>query len=111
MSGYDRVIIAEKPSLARAIAAGLSGSGHKKNGYIECGGTVITWCYGHLLEQAGPERYGWKEWRLDTLPIVPSGEWIFKAPTSKDCSSGDQSGTCRTVHGRFHIHSCCIFLP
>lgn len=72
-----RLFIAEKPSLGRAIADVL-GVSKKYNGYIECrNGDVVTWCIGHLLEQAEPEYYNnkYKTWVLDTLPIIPD-KWI-----------------------------------
>nr|WP_273423243.1 DNA topoisomerase III [Halomonas sp.] len=78
-----RLIIAEKPSLARAIADALPGGGQCQEGAIICGDTTVTWCLGHLLEQAPPEAYdpADKQWRLDRLPIVP-GTWQL-APRSK----------------------------
>ena len=78
-----RLIIAEKPSLARAIADALPGGGQRQEGAIICGDTTVTWCLGHLLEQAPPEAYdpADKQWRLDRLPIVP-GTWQL-APRSK----------------------------
>lgn len=66
-----RLFIAEKPSLAKAIASNL-GSGSAKDGYIELSsGDIVTWCYGHLLESLKPEEYNsnLKAWRLDDLPI------------------------------------------
>ena len=72
-----RLFIAEKPSLGRAIADVL-GVTEKKRDYIECQqGDIVTWCVGHLLEQAEPEQYGdeYKNWSLDTLPIIPK-EWV-----------------------------------
>ena len=53
--------IAEKPSLARAIAAALPGPYQKAQGYIRCGkgqdAATVSWCIGHLLEPAEPARY------------------------------------------------------
>ncbi|WP_227368443.1 DNA topoisomerase III [Halomonas sp. M20] len=68
-----RVIIAEKPSLARAIADALPGSAKRSDGAIHVGDTIVSWCLGHLLEQAAPDAYDprYKQWRLDHLPIVP----------------------------------------
>ena len=76
---YMRLYIAEKPSLARAIAEGLGGQ-HKKNGCIECAnGNVVTWCFGHILEQLGPDEYDEKyaHWHLEDLPIIPE-HWKLK---------------------------------
>ncbi|MDX5378011.1 MAG: DNA topoisomerase III, partial [Halomonas sp.] len=69
-----RLIIAEKPSLARAIAEALPGGARRENGALHAGDTVVTWCLGHLLEQAPPDAYDpvYKQWRLDHLPILPS---------------------------------------
>lgn len=68
-----RLIVAEKPSLARAIAEALPTKAIRREGYLEAGDTRVSWCLGHLLEQAPPERYDprYKQWRLDDLPIVP----------------------------------------
>lgn len=81
---YRTLFIAEKPSLAKAIADGL-GIVKRQNGFIECrDDAVVTWCFGHLLEQAEPDAYlpddipktkkGTKIWRLQDLPIFPT-EW------------------------------------
>lgn len=82
-----RLFIAEKPSLGRAIADVLPKPHQRGDGFIRCkDGTVVTWCIGHLLEQAQPEDYDPinKKWRLDTLPIIPH-QWQLnpKKGTSK----------------------------
>jgi DNA topoisomerase-3 len=69
-----RLFLAEKPSLARAIADVLPGPQQRRDGYIQCGGgDVVAWCAGHILELATPDSYdpGLKQWRLEPLPIVP----------------------------------------
>lgn len=69
-----RLFIAEKPSLARAIADILPGPRRREEGHIVCGkADVVTWCVGHLLEQAQPDNYDprYARWSLDDLPIVP----------------------------------------
>ena len=75
-----KLYIAEKPSLGRAIAAALP-KPHKNNqGYIQLGnGDVVSWCIGHILEQAEPETYDekYKQWRLEHLPIIPE-QWQLK---------------------------------
>ena len=73
-----RLFIAEKPSLAREIAKGL-GDGTNKDGYIEVGNDLVTWEYGHLLENYAPEDYDdkYKVWRSEDLPIVPT-HWQLK---------------------------------
>ncbi|AVI63237.1 DNA topoisomerase III [Halomonas sp. GFAJ-1] len=80
-----RLIIAEKPSLARAIADALPGSAKRQEGAIVCGDTTVTWCLGHLLEQAPPEAYdpADKQWRLDRLPIVPQQWKLIPRPKAR----------------------------
>ncbi|WP_430460487.1 DNA topoisomerase III [Thalassolituus sp. LLYu03] len=85
-----RLFIAEKPSLGRAIADVLPKPHSKGEGFIRAAnGDVVSWCIGHLLEQAQPEAYNpsYKQWRLDVLPIVPQ-EWQLepKAQTRKQLS-------------------------
>lgn len=70
-----RLIIAEKPSLARAIADAYPGQRFaRQEGYLIAGDVTITWCFGHLLEQAAPDHYDarYKQWRLSDLPIIPT---------------------------------------
>ncbi len=68
-----KVIIAEKPSVARDIAAVLDIKA-KKNGYIEGRGCAVTWAFGHLVTLMEPGEYdpAMKRWSLNTLPFVPS---------------------------------------
>ncbi|MGN0950110.1 MAG: DNA topoisomerase 3 [Mitsuokella sp.] len=70
-----RLFIAEKPSLARAIAENL-GKQQKKDGCIVLnqGQDVVTWCFGHIMDDYNPEDYdeSYKKWRFDTLPIIPN---------------------------------------
>ncbi|RRW72130.1 DNA topoisomerase III [Pantoea dispersa] len=69
-----RLFIAEKPSLARAIADVLPKPYRRGDGYIACGNDqVVTWCVGHLLEQAQPDSYDsrYARWNLADLPIIP----------------------------------------
>jgi DNA topoisomerase-3 len=66
-----KVIIAEKPSVARGIAA-IVGAGVKKDGYMEGGGYAVTWAFGHLVGLAMPETYGFSSFRRENLPILPA---------------------------------------
>ena len=66
------VCIAEKPSVAREIAAVL-GAAAKKNGYLEGNGYQVTWTFGHLCTLKEPQDYTpeWKPWALSSLPMIP----------------------------------------
>ena len=78
-----KLVIAEKPSVAMALAAVL-GANEKKDGYLEGNGWLVSWCVGHLLELAQPEAYGEKyaRWRYGDLPILPE-EWKYEVPKDK----------------------------
>ena len=80
-----RLIIAEKPSLARAIADALPGGIRREDGALHVGDSVVTWCLGHLLEQAPPDAYDpiYKQWRLDHLPVVPTQWRLTPRPKAK----------------------------
>jgi DNA topoisomerase III len=80
-----RLIIAEKPSLARAIADALPGSPRQQEGALTVGDTTVTWCLGHLLEQAPPDAYdpALKQWRLDALPILPERWKLTPRPRAR----------------------------
>lgn len=66
------LIIAEKPSVALAIAA-VVGADKRKNGYLEGNGYLVSWCVGHLVSLAQPENYDLRlaRWRRADLPILP----------------------------------------
>lgn len=66
-----KVIIAEKPSVARDIAA-IVGAGNRKDGYLEGNGYVVTWAFGHLVGLAMPEQYGITGFQRESLPILPA---------------------------------------
>lgn len=66
------LIITEKPSVARAIAAAL-GANVRGDGCIHGNNLIVSWCYGHLIELATPTAYDEKlgKWRREDLPILP----------------------------------------
>ena len=65
-----KVIIAEKPSVARDIAL-IVGARERKDGYMEGSGYTVTWGFGHLVGLAMPEVYGFEGFRRENLPIFP----------------------------------------
>lgn len=76
----SRLFIAEKPSLARAIADALPKPHKKDQGFIQCSnGDIVTWCIGHLLEQVEPDAYDerYKKWNMADLPIIPE-QWQLR---------------------------------
>ena len=68
-----RLYIAEKPSMARELAACLKNP-QKSNGFIRTAGGVVTWLFGHVLRGVEPDAYDpkYKSWRAEDLPIVPT---------------------------------------
>lgn len=65
-----RALIAEKPSVAKDIAR-LIGANNPNDGYMEGNGYLVTWAFGHLIELAKPEEYGFKGFNRENLPIIP----------------------------------------
>jgi DNA topoisomerase-3 len=67
------VILTEKPSVARDIAAHLKAR-QRHEGYYEGNGYQVTWAFGHLIALKDPEEYNptLKKWTLATLPFIPS---------------------------------------
>jgi DNA topoisomerase-3 len=66
-----KIVIAEKPSVARELAK-VFGATTKKDGYIEGKGYSFTWAFGHLLQLAPPQEYGFIGWRRQHLPMLPA---------------------------------------
>ncbi|QRM90346.1 DNA topoisomerase III [Lacinutrix sp. WUR7] len=77
-----KVCIAEKPSVAREIAAVL-GANTKRDGYYEGNGYAVTYTFGHLCTLKEPNDYKpyWKSWDLNNLPMLPER---FETKVSKD---------------------------
>lgn len=93
------LVIAEKPSVAQNIAAALKVSG-RKEGYIEGGGYLISWCVGHLVGLAAADAYGeqYAKWNYDTLPILPK-EWQYTVAADK----GKQFGILKELMHRADV--------
>ena len=85
------VIIAEKPSLARNIVAGIGQftklNFQRKNGYFEGGDYLVTWAFGHLFSLCDIEDYtgdeAGKKWTMDALPCFPQ-EFKYKLRMGAD---------------------------
>ncbi|MBL9076775.1 MAG: DNA topoisomerase III [Planctomycetes bacterium] len=67
-----RVVVAEKPSVARDLARVL-GATQRRDGFLEGNGWRVTWAIGHLVQLKTPDEYdpALKRWSLDRLPFVP----------------------------------------
>ena len=80
-----RLVIAEKPSVAQSIAAVL-GAKSRHDGYLEGGGYIVSWCFGHLAELADAAVYNADDakWTLAALPIIPTSfRFIVRADKQK----------------------------
>ena len=79
-----KLVIAEKPSVAKAIAAALHAD-ERKNGYMAGGGYLVSWCIGHLISFADAAGYNeqYRKWNYDDLPIIPQ-EWKFVIASGKE---------------------------
>lgn len=80
-----KLIIAEKPSVARDLARVL-GAKTKRTGHIEGNGYKISWCFGHMVQLAEPARYdaAWKSWTASSLPMLPEQFKLLGIESSKD---------------------------
>ena len=69
-----KLIITEKPSVAREFAKALGENMRNSNGYMESDNYIITWCVGHLVTMSYPDAYdaALKRWSLDTVPFIPN---------------------------------------
>ena len=76
------LIITEKPSVARTISKVL-GATTRRDGYLEGGGWLVSWCVGHLVELAPPGVYDQRleRWDRADLPILP-GRWRYLVSSS-----------------------------
>ena len=67
-----KLVICEKPSVAKAVASAL-GVTSKADGCFEGNGLIVSWCVGHLVSPMDAAGYnpGYKKWKYDDLPILP----------------------------------------
>ena len=79
-----KLVIAEKPSVAQSIAAAL-GVKDKKDGYMEGGGCLISWCVGHLVQLAEAAAYG-------DLGFIPPAKSAFYCVTHNQNCTYEKTG-------------------
>ena len=82
MSNY-RLVVCEKPSVAKSIAAVLDAK-KREDGYLFGNGFIVSWCFGHLAELADADAYDEKygKWRREDLPILPEA-WQYTVARDK----------------------------
>ena len=78
-----KLVITEKPSVARSIAA-VIGATDRQEGYLQGNGYLVSWCIGHLVSFADAGMYDerFKKWRYEDLPIIPES-WRLTVPPDK----------------------------
>ena len=95
-----RLVVCEKPSVARSIASVL-GACRREDGFLSGGGYLVSWCFGHLAElsdaDAYDEKYG--KWRREDLPILPDS-WQYTVSRDKQ----KQMNTLRTLMHRDDVY-------
>ncbi len=74
-----QLFIAEKPSVAQEFAKALHQNFSRKDGYLESGESVVTWCVGHLVTMSYPDAYdpALKRWSANTIPFLPK-TWKYE---------------------------------
>lgn len=79
----SKLVIAEKPSVALALAKVL-GAYQRQDGYMEGNGYLVSWCVGHLVGLAQPDAYDetYKKWSRESLPIIPEN-WKWEVADDK----------------------------
>ena len=72
------LVITEKPSVAQSIAQ-VIGARERGDGFLKGNGYIVSWCVGHLVELATPDKYdeALKHWSYNTLPIIPT-DWRYE---------------------------------
>ena len=80
-----KLIIAEKPSVAKSIASAL-GAASRADGFYEGNGLIVSWCLGHLITPMDAGQYNdrFKKWRFEDLPILPEPFRYEVLPSKKD---------------------------
>lgn len=84
-----RLVLAEKPSVAKNIADALKVK-TKKDGYYEGNNYIITWAFGHLVQLYDAKDYDSKmtSWKMDNFPFIPTS---FKCKVKSDPKYRQQS--------------------
>ena len=94
----SKVIIAEKPSVAKNIADALNIK-KRKDGYFEGEGFYITWAFGHLLQLYDAKDYdeNMKGWRMEKFPFIPE-EFKYKVKCDNVNRSAEDKGAAKQIN-------------
>ncbi|ANF50353.1 DNA topoisomerase III [Chryseobacterium glaciei] len=91
-----KLVIAEKPSVGREIAA-LLGATEKNDGYLSGNSYCVTWAFGHLITLAMPEDYGIAGFSKESLPILPNPFELIVRKVKKEKSYVIDSGAAKQL--------------
>ena len=86
-----KVVIAEKPSVARDLAR-VMGAKEVKDGYIAGNGYAFTYAFGHLVQLCTPQAYGYSTWAVSNLPIIPADFRLEVKKVRRDGKQLDDAG-------------------
>ncbi len=92
-----KVVIAEKPSVARDLAR-VMGAKEVKDGYIAGNGYAFTYAFGHLVQLCTPQAYGYPTWSVSNLPIIPSEFRLEAKKVKRDGKQVDDAGALKQLN-------------
>lgn len=92
-----KVVIAEKPSVARDLAR-VMGAKDIKDGYISGNGFAFTYAFGHLVQLCTPQAYGFHNWSISNLPIIPAQFTLEVKKVRKDGKQIDDGGAVKQLN-------------
>lgn len=91
-----KVVIAEKPSVARDLAR-VMGAKEVKDGYITGNGYAFTYAFGHLVQLCTPQAYGYHNWSVSNLPIIPNRFELEVKKIRRDGKQMDDLGASKQI--------------
>lgn len=92
-----KVVIAEKPSVARDLAR-VMGAKEVKDGYIMGNGYAFTYAFGHLVQLCTPQAYGYATWSVANLPIIPTDFKLEAKKVKRDGKQIDDAGAVKQLN-------------
>lgn len=92
-----KLVIAEKPSVARDLAR-VMGAKNIKDGFIEGNGYAFTYAFGHLVQLSTPQAYGYHTWSAKNLPIIPPKFQLEVKKVRKNGQQVDDAGALKQLN-------------